>query len=928
MADIFQEEIDSNENENRRKGHTPTVYHSQGSDAFLQKEKKSVEYFPADDTTEFECGSSDDAENEGKSSVSNEIIDFENFFLDELEELANSDYIHNRQLAAKKILDSLQKAGSNQEKYQSIISVMCKLSEDEESMVRSELVQHIPSIALYCQNHSDLKLVISQQLVPYTVKLLNDNYISVRKLAQTALLVLLENNLIGQLQLSEWICPLVAQLAVCANNHDELRIEDVTVMSLMIPLVDSSLTTKFFLDPYISLCSDKVLGIRTVCAMRFGTLCKIAGVEITETSLLPAFLELCKDVAWGVRKACANVFVEVANVVSLKTRKEVLSATLLKLLDDFSKSVRIAAYQSLGAFICSFADPSKTGFVCENGKLNSVKIDDNNEIKININGPIMNDLNDEPVDYEDTSQPTDQTTVSKESTTSDSSGVSNLSRPEEESRVVSDTHLHSSVIIMAKDNSSVDNGSAFNNFQFWREPLPDIDMDISEDMVHSPTQTGEQEAPSYMELFLEELQYPKVNYSDSKQYLLEDDTETLASSFKESVLIFKADNSSEKANNLSLTSQSIRSRYRKRSSSTNVPNDLFDKQDIVPKEILMKYFEALMSMSAMDDELNAACAFSFPAVTYTLGRKYWPYLRLTFQRVTRDVQNFSEWRNRCAIASSLPQLANMLGHDIIMEDLLPKFLEFLTDIDEVRQSVVLQIPDFLQHVPPEDRYQFFVHIEDLLDDADSMKWRFRCCVAEQLSATLRLCNPYNIDKYFLPVALTLLQDKVFAVRLAAAEFMASIVKHILDDVKMSLLSKLDTTYRQAHKWNQRQTYVLVCEQLAKQRSLSLDTFVTEIVPRLFSLAWDVVPNVRLAVSRCIALTLLPLDYLPAIQKAHSDLFLQVYYSLQSDIDDDVRHYGLLCARAYSAPAYENKIVWSSDYIYRKSDPKENSSPHT
>lgn len=42
-----------------------------------------------------------------------------------------SNFLIYRQLAAKKILDSLQKAGSNQEEYQSIISVMCKLSEDE-----------------------------------------------------------------------------------------------------------------------------------------------------------------------------------------------------------------------------------------------------------------------------------------------------------------------------------------------------------------------------------------------------------------------------------------------------------------------------------------------------------------------------------------------------------------------------------------------------------------------------------------------------------------------------------------------------------------------------------------------------------------------------------------------------------------------------
>lgn len=89
------------------------------------------------------------------------------------------------------------------------------------------------------------------------------------------------------------------------------------VMSMMIPLVPRSMVMKFFLEPYIALCSDVAIGVRTVscfitdnfhftlrkiynnyynkvfsptlfkvCAMRFGTLCKIAGTETTELSLV------------------------------------------------------------------------------------------------------------------------------------------------------------------------------------------------------------------------------------------------------------------------------------------------------------------------------------------------------------------------------------------------------------------------------------------------------------------------------------------------------------------------------------------------------------------------------------------------------------------------------------------------------------------
>lgn len=42
-------------------------------------------------------------------------------------------------------------------------------------MVRSELIEQIPSIALFCKEHyEDLGVVIRQQIVPYTVKLLTD----------------------------------------------------------------------------------------------------------------------------------------------------------------------------------------------------------------------------------------------------------------------------------------------------------------------------------------------------------------------------------------------------------------------------------------------------------------------------------------------------------------------------------------------------------------------------------------------------------------------------------------------------------------------------------------------------------------------------------------------------------------------------------
>ena len=76
---------------------------------------------------------------------------------------------------------------------------------------------------------------------------------------------------------------------------------------------------------------------------------------------LPKFLALCKDAMWSVRKNCAEVFTVVATVSQLVTRKKILAPAFVALLQDSSKWVRVAAYQTLGPFITTFAaDDSST----------------------------------------------------------------------------------------------------------------------------------------------------------------------------------------------------------------------------------------------------------------------------------------------------------------------------------------------------------------------------------------------------------------------------------------------------------------------------------------------------------------------------------------------------------------------------------------
>lgn len=75
---------------------------------------------------------------------------------------------------------------------------------------------------------------------------------------------------------------------------------------------------------------------------------------------LPRYIELCNDEVWGVRKECALSIVKISCVCSLQIRRDVLAPLLAKLLNDDSRWVRVSAFEWLGPFISTFAEPVVT----------------------------------------------------------------------------------------------------------------------------------------------------------------------------------------------------------------------------------------------------------------------------------------------------------------------------------------------------------------------------------------------------------------------------------------------------------------------------------------------------------------------------------------------------------------------------------------
>ena len=87
-------------------------------------------------------------------------------------------------------------------------------------------------------------------------------------------------------------------------------------------------------------------------------MCTVVGPDNVQTYLLSRFVLLCEDGVWGVRKACAECFMEVSCACSLEIRKNDLAVLFVNLIADQSRWVRMSAFQALGGFISTFADPN------------------------------------------------------------------------------------------------------------------------------------------------------------------------------------------------------------------------------------------------------------------------------------------------------------------------------------------------------------------------------------------------------------------------------------------------------------------------------------------------------------------------------------------------------------------------------------------
>ncbi|XP_078092470.1 serine/threonine-protein phosphatase 4 regulatory subunit 1 isoform X2 [Mustelus asterias] len=868
--------------------------------------------------------------------------------LSRLEKYAASDNVFNRQIVARGLLDVLRAFSDDEKDFLAVMETIVRLSEDTEPTVRAELMEQVPHLAMFLQeNRPSFPTAFSKYLVPIVVRYLTDPNNQVRKTSQAALLVLLEQELIDRADVEVKVCPVLLDLTA-PDSDDDYKIEAVAIICKMASILTGEITERLLLFRFCELCSDgKLFHVRKVCATNFGDICNTVGQEATEKYLIPRFFQLCSDNVWGIRKACAECFMAVSCSVSPEVRRTKLSPLFINLISDPSRWVRQAAFQSLGPFISTFANPSSAGlYIKEDGTLSIRQLD-------NSGADVSTSSRDLPeIQNLTSSQKVDSScgeSLPQQGETSETNGNS-------QPRSNNGSHEDQMKISPSESSNSTDRASVSSD-----QPLPDINFDLEllqlmvkddqrDQMVSSRSGsltegfTRSNELEKVLESLQAHLDDPDVQAQVQvitaalRAARLDSVAEEEPSSDAENTEEIQAESlptspvlpvstysgcintdgslgmgpaaeivaattghslqcleSNENIQNMSLSSQpscDAGSLELGHDDSLLFGDDQSKVQDVIPQPLLDQYLSMTDPSRAqtVDTEITKHCAYSLPGVALTLGRQNWHCLKNTYETLASDVQ----WKVRRTLAFSIHELAVILGDQLTAADLVPIFNGFLKDLDEVRIGVLKHLYDFLKLLHIDKRREYLYQLQEFMVTDNSRNWRFRYELAEQVILLLELYNPNDVHDYLRHIALSLCSDKVAEVRWISFKLVVEILRKFYatatDPLAVNFMNELTIRFCHCAKWIGRQAFAFICQAVVEEECMPVSQFVEHLLPSLLGLATDPVPNVRVLLAKALRHTLLEKTYFTEAENPHVEAVEEIVLILQSDRDRDVRFF--------------------------------------
>lgn len=620
-----------------------------------------------------------------------------------------------------------------------------------------------------------------------------------------------------------------------------------------------------------------------------------------------------------IRKNCVEVSVALSYICSKEIREEILVPIYLKFLKDPLNYVSDLALIALGPFIASFSntnEQSEHHQIFNEVLVNNIYNFNYGKINIDFNLSSFNMIDQIDQDYD----PRTEEDAESFFANLPKDFLENLSKKKN----MNDFNSNSDLKPDEQDDLDVEMKDEFNSFNYWREPIMDVEELIKEENEISNEfkafNSNYSSRSSFLSgnesvSFLEECKLENEPRKDDKNNFMNECFEKYVSHYikkkKYSTDFDDNDDATFKVNHLLNDSPrfdiyDIKCAFdpQKDVINSNIDKCLkMLKDSTVPKELLFYFIKNLLSVygsNIYQADINCICAFSLPAVAFTLGQKNWPCLASAFNLLVSGLST----NIRLILASSLHELAKIIGPVHTNQDILPALFTFMKHSDEVRERILKNLSQLVSIFDKKEQKQILENLPQFYKLENEYNWRFRVEFIKQFTDLVSLYDsPKLFDQIIIPMIFSfLVEDKVAEVRKSAIPLLIHTIKHLRDSTKMkekdenslnadrlvdSILDQIHSKLYLNKKWTFRQLFIQVCENIILEDALNEEIFTDKLLTPLISLGKDKVNNVRLTLSRVLSNSEFQKYFEEKNSKTKIDEMIQL---LTNDEDQDVRSY--------------------------------------
>jgi len=725
------------------------------------------------------------------------------------------------------------------------------------SKISSHVVDDLLSFCTWMKERSNLELDIEEEcIVPIIKFFLEDANQKVSKTAYSHLAIMINGGKISIASLENHFCGLLAKV-LNDTFDDDFRLQTINTIFEIIYYVNKDIIVKEIMPEitklYLNPSTD--LTLKTACVSRLDKLASRLERDLTEKHIIPLYEKMANDKS-KIRKNCVEVSVALSFICSKEVRESILVPIYITFLEHPLKFVSDLALIALGPFIASFANTEQNEHQQTLNEVLMNNIYNFNYGKINIdfnlaNSGIVDEFGEYGEHWNDNYKRVCDIFLFQQQE------KLNLSNPFIAGNNNSNKNM-SDLLETSRSKDDVDLKDEFNTFNYWREPIMNIDDLIDADEKSSS------ELLEKNDDFFDEMEWRRSNrlskrneWNDSLYKEREQKEELLVSNIERCLKLLK--------------------------------------DASVPKELMFYFLKNLLSSygsNCYQADINCICAFSLPAVALTLGQENWPCLRPIFNLLVVGLST----NIRLILASSLHELAKIIGPFYSNRDLLPALFAFMDQSDDVRERILKNLSPLVNTFDKAQQKTILRKLPEFYKLDNEYNWRFRVEFINQFTKIVQLFDkPKQFSQIIIPMIFSLLEDRIAEVRKSAIPLLSLTIQHLNDltkhippanKLKESILDQIYYKLYLSKKWSFRQLFIMVCDNIVQTVALPVETFEEKLLAPLLNLSNDKVNNVRLTLSRVLSNVLFQ-KYFEENGRSKIEETIKL---LTDDQDKDVRSY--------------------------------------